>query len=281
MHKCPHCGKILSTQSALRRHQKTVISCLRIQGQSTSEHICLDCNKGFSRSDFLERHILTSCKESKTRKVKEKEEELANILREYEGKIKRLAKRLKKQDESYEAKIQRLEESYEEKIKDLETKLLVSEAKLELQTANVINQTSTTNNNIPLHLGELTPEVGLLLAEKITQKEFWEGQRGLGRALRDLRDEEERPFFEVKDENRMKYEVRQGDQKIRDDRAEKIIETVKVPVSKKIGTIQNDLIDGADSHFAVRIMDQAVECLGFSSPDGNTRFLQGLSSKNG
>ena len=140
---------------------------------------------------------------------------------------------------------------------------------------------TTTNNNITLNLGELTPEVGLLLAEKITHKEFWEGQRGIGRALRDLRDGEERAFFSVKDENRLKYEVRQGDKKIRDDRAEKIIATVKVPVSEKIGTIQSDLIDGADSNFAIRIMDQAVDCLGFSTPEGNTRFLQGLSSKNG
>jgi len=177
----------------------------------------------------------------------------------------------------HEREVLALREDYEAKIKDLETKLLVSEAKLELQTANVAKQTT---NNITLNLAELTPELGLLLAEKITQKEFWEGQRAIGRALRDLRDPEDRPFYAVKDENRAKYEVRQGEAMVRDDRAVKIIESVKTPVREKIGTIKSGLIDGADPHFATRIMDQAVDCLSFSNSQGNARFLQGLSSKN-
>ncbi len=165
----------------------------------------------------------------------------------------------------------------ESRISDLERQLLVTEAKLEVQTANVSKQKTT---NITLNLGELTPAVGLLLAERITQKEFWEGQRGIGKALRDLRDSEDRPFYAVKDENRMKYEVRQGNKKVRDDRAEKIIESVRTPVRERIGGIHVGLIDGADPDLAKKITGKLVDCLSFSNPQENVQFLQALSSKN-
>ena len=207
-------------------------------------------------------------------------------------------KQKKTLEEEHSSEIQNLKEAHLQEVQGLKSEIEelkkqialkdhehdITKAQLQIQTENVVKQTTTTNNvNVTVNnLGELTPELGKLLADKITLKQFWEGQRAIGKTLRDLRDDESRPYFMVKDENRMKYEVREGEELRRDDRAERIIETVKEPVSSKIDTIKSNLISNTkDTSFATRVLDQALDCLNFQHPKENRRFLQGLSSKNG
>ena len=252
---CEHCSVNLATKASLVRHQKCARACLRIQGKEVIEHVagsCPGCGKNVTRSGRLKSHMAT-CPMLKLKT--ELEQKHAAELASMTSKITELAQELAQERRAHE----------------------ITLAKLEVQTANVSKQSTT---NITVNLGELTPEVGLLLAEAITPKEFWEGQRGIGRALRDLRDSEERPFYAVKDENRLKYEVWQGGKKLRDDRAEKIIKTVEGPVKKKISAIGNDLVEEADKDFVGTIMERTRDCLNFASSDQNSKFLQSLSSKN-
>ena len=129
-------------------------------------------------------------------------------------------------------------------------------------------------------LVSLPPEVGLLLADKITAAEFWKGQRAIGHTLRDLRDAEDRPFIKVKDEQRGKYKIKIGEHELRDDQAEKIIAIVEKPVQEKIGAIRNSLYKGAEAGYRHEVDEAAMKCMGFSDPKSNGKFIKGLSDKN-
>lgn len=59
--ECEFCGKVFSTKTNLHRHQRTVTSCLHIQGKTLTGNICEYCNRVFPEKSGLNRHLL-SCK---------------------------------------------------------------------------------------------------------------------------------------------------------------------------------------------------------------------------
>ena len=197
--------------------------------------------------------------------------------KEHETEMQELHKAYRKEIQDAQESHRKQLEVAANRIKDLEKELLVSETKVDVLTeARPTNQT----NFINVTLSEFTPEVGVLLANKITKKEFWDGQKGIAHTLRDLRNPDGNPFYWVKDENRFKYEIMQGGQKIRDDTAERIIKSVEKPVREKIGIIRNTLVEGAEPGYAVEVLDQARKCMNFSDDKKNGEFLRSLSSKN-
>ena len=259
---CRHCGKSFASRSSLNRHVRSSVKCLVARGKMEPKKPktilpCPACHQTFSRVCTMNVH-LQSCVPLK-------------IKQELESK--------------HQAELEELRLKYELRIEGLEKELLVCNAQLAVQAENVKASIGTTNNQTNnytiFYLGELTPEVGLLLADKIGTEQFWAGQRGIGRAFRDLRDAEGRKFFEVKDEQRKKYEVREGEQTLRDDDAVKLIKSVEKPVNKKILAISEGLYgDPADTERSKLIMEKTADCLNFSNEDENSKFLKALSSKN-
>ena len=176
--------------------------------------------------------------------------------------------------------LEELRACHANKLAELQEENKILRAKLDLQTENL---SRIRSNNVTVNcLGELTPEVGLLLAKKITEEIFWGGQREIGLALRDLRSDEDKPFYNVKDENRFKLEIRRGDEKVRDDRATKIIKNVEGPVKERIVEVKRELCERRqDPIECASVLDAAADCLDFSNPKKNTPFLKSLSSNQG
>lgn len=175
-----------------------------------------------------------------------------------------------------------------QKLLDAEKNLhAVTLGKLELQTETVHKAVeaprttvNNTTNNANFYLANFTQDVGNLLADNITQEEFWGGQRQIAKKFKSLKDNSGNSFYRVKDENRGKFEISMNGELTRDDRAEKMIQSVKEPVKAKIVVIRDDLYSRAqDAGDGQRVNEQAMKCLQFSDSATNRQFVLELASK--
>ena len=116
--ECQFCKKILSNLYSLKTHQKTVKSCLEIQGKLDDDIFinCKYCTKKFITKHNLDLHYKT-CK-AKIKKEKEKKEEEKLKNEEY---IKQIEKLKKEHIEENIKEIKKLKEEHiEENIKQIE-----------------------------------------------------------------------------------------------------------------------------------------------------------------
>jgi len=164
----------------------------------------------------------------------------------------------------------------------------ITKGKLEMQTENVYNAVTaprttfvnevgsrpTFNNTTNNHLvvANLTPELGKQLAQRLGERQFWEGQVGIARELRGITDEKGNKHFRVKDESRGKFEVNVKGKLIGDYKAVKIIKNVKKPVVERIGSIKDELLLKAERGYSGSlnridsICKAYQECIAFKDP---------------
>ena len=67
---CEFCKKTFTNKANLRRHQETVVACLKLQGKSLAKNICDYCNGSYTEKSSLNRHLL-SCKTKRESDIKE------------------------------------------------------------------------------------------------------------------------------------------------------------------------------------------------------------------
>ena len=293
---CEFCNKTLSRKSSLDRHQRTSKTCLVIQGKleavvrSKRDPVpCVACGKTFTKRTWHEEHLRTchalkvqqsllsdhekALSKQKEDIQKEHERSTNELLSKYTNTIRKNVEEIS--DLSYE-----LQEA-KEQLRELELRAAVSEGKLEVQSRNVqtaLEQTGTTNN-YNISLGELTPELGLRIAEELTHKEFWQGQPAIADAVRGAEDDDGNPMYATLDRSRHAYEVQLEGQRVRDDKGEKIIKAIEGPVAKKISAISADELrkykDDPDQLSLT--LKQQKNCMEFSDPKKNSQFRNHLS----
>ena len=79
--ECQYCKKILRTISSLNQHQKTVKSCLKLQGEDIKgKYVCDFCKKDYQTKSDLNIHQNT-CKFKRNKDI---QEEVNNLKRELE-----------------------------------------------------------------------------------------------------------------------------------------------------------------------------------------------------
>lgn len=166
---CEFCGKVFSNKTNLQRHQRTVASCLEIQGKSLIGNICDYCNGSYAEKGGLNRHLL-SCKARRDFEIKQN---LKDLKDRYNKKISKLEsnhkdkfngwkkerKQFKSQLSEKDARILELEEIIKEKdeeIVDLKVKCgsSKSDGKVEVydKVCNTLSHKSTvTNNTMNVH----------------------------------------------------------------------------------------------------------------------------------
>ncbi len=169
MMECSFCKKFFSNNANLRRHQKTVASCIELQGAILDENICDYCNKSYTAKGSLSRH-LSNCKTkrkletkddiikikvkcskkiSDLKKSHEKEKlETIEIIKVLNGKNKNLTKTIEEKD--LELKIK------DEEIMALKIKCGTSKAdgKVEVYDkvcTKVLDKSTVTNNTAYIH----------------------------------------------------------------------------------------------------------------------------------
>jgi hypothetical protein len=118
--ECEFCKKIFKTKSSLINHQKTVKSCLILQGKNEDEETlkynCGFCKKNFSRIYNLERHEY----DCKIKKQEEKENVLKQLeeyklLKDENKKLKSEIKNQKYSEKDYE-ELKKIKIDYEKEI---------------------------------------------------------------------------------------------------------------------------------------------------------------------
>jgi hypothetical protein len=200
--ECEFCKKILSTVYSLKTHQKTVKSCLQIQGKTNNHFKCEFCLKIYTTKDSLLSHH-KSCKEKKLlvekkEKIKH-QDELENIKNEnviLKKQIDLLKENHLIEIEKYKNKI----EKYKNEIKNNKKELEIDKLKEELydvkgqlkvleSNKNIIydiaKQPKITNTNnkflsIQSHLDfNNTEQVKRIIDEKYDKKYLFQGQKGV------------------------------------------------------------------------------------------------------
>lgn len=279
---CEFCGKSLSSKFSLGRHQRTSKRCLVVQGKlkyATRDYgtrlECAACGRNFARQAWYTEHVGGCQALTKQRDLK----------REYEAVIENLKCEHKAETTNLWESHQGIVKELQEKLADSERERAILDGRLDEQRGNVrisLSKATHTTNNVICSMGELTPDVGRMLASSIGSKEFWDGQRAIGKALSLQQDPQGRPFYSVKDENRRKYEILQGGSRVRDDRGEKIIETIAEPVKEKIKEVSQKEQEEAGENFMRRmaVMEQEIHCNNFVDKKRNAQFLEGLSSNS-
>ncbi len=198
--ECEFCKKILSTIYSLKSHQKTVKSCLQLQGKLNDDVYlsCEYCDKKFTIKNNLISHYKT-CKEKKYQSSIEnkKDKEIQKLKDNNDEKDKEI-QRLK--DEHYkiltkkelEIKKDKIKmEKYKKEIDKLKEELYDMKGQLKILTKNndclfdIAKQPkiSHTNNkilSIQSHLDFSNTEyVKQLIDEKYDKKYLFQGQKGV------------------------------------------------------------------------------------------------------
>ena len=145
--ECQFCKKILSTISSLNQHQKTVKSCLKLQGEDIKgNYVCDFCKNDYQKKSYLNIHQNTC----KFKRNKDKDEDVNNLKRELEV----LKSYKKNKDEEIEVlkremKVLKRDKKYKQeemKVLKRENEIL-SKDKQELKN-DLINSLLNSNNNI-------------------------------------------------------------------------------------------------------------------------------------
>ncbi len=156
--ECEFCKKVLTNKAVLHRHQRTVASCLELQGKILAGYICDYCNGSYAEKSGLNRHLL-SCKAKRESDIKQN---LKNLKIKYNKKISKLendhkdkANGWKKERKRFNLRLGELEEIIKEKdeeITELKVKCETGKTEVYDKVCNkVLNKSTVTNNTMNVH----------------------------------------------------------------------------------------------------------------------------------
>jgi hypothetical protein len=151
--ECEFCEKVFTSKTNLQRHQKTVASCLKLQGKILTGHICDYCNGSYAEKSGLSRHLL-SCKAKRDFDIKQN---LKNLKIKYNKKIFKLeddhknkANEWKKERKRFNLRLDELEKIIKEKdneITELKVKCEADQKEVYNKVCTKVLDKSTVTNN--------------------------------------------------------------------------------------------------------------------------------------
>ena len=141
--ECEFCGKKFSSKTNLLRHQRTVASCLKIQGKKIPvEFSCEYCNKTFPEKSNLGRHYL-SCK---VKKDIDDRQNIERIKRKYDKKITKFQNIHKNELEGkddriikLEQKIAKLQNIHKNELEGKNDRIIKLEQKIKEKDEEIVN----------------------------------------------------------------------------------------------------------------------------------------------
>ncbi len=156
--ECEFCKKILTNKAVLHRHQRTVVSCLELQGKTLVGYICDHCNGSYAEKSGLNRHLL-SCKAKRESDIKQN---LKDLKIKYNKKISKLENDhkdkengWKKERKRFNLRLEQLAEIVKEKDEEItELKVKCETCKIEVYDkvcTKVLDKSTITNNNAYIH----------------------------------------------------------------------------------------------------------------------------------
>lgn len=121
MEKCAYCNKEFKTKVNLLQHQKTVKSCIKLQGkEEVNTHIeCENCKKTLTVRSYKTHKVNCDIKYNINKELDTENKELKNELKSLTKKIDDTTNNMKDLIDKYEMKLNDLKYEYEDKIKDL------------------------------------------------------------------------------------------------------------------------------------------------------------------
>ena len=138
--ECEFCKKVLTNKAVLHRHQRTVASCLELQGKILVGYICDYCDGSYAEKSGLSRHLL-SCKIKRDLDIKAK----------YNRKISKLRKTVKDLSTENE-RLRKIIEKNDEEMTILKIKCEVGKVEVyDKVCTKVLDKSTVTNNTAYIH----------------------------------------------------------------------------------------------------------------------------------
>ena len=155
--ECEFCEKVFSNKTNLKRHQKTVASCLELKGKTLIGYICDYCNGSYAEKSGLNRHLL-SCKVKRDVDIKQ---DVTGIKVRYNKKISKLKRSRKEETTNLKRshkeettnlnaeneKLRKIIEEKNEEIVSLKVKYESGKVEVYDKVCNKVLDKSTVTNN--------------------------------------------------------------------------------------------------------------------------------------